>query len=118
MDETVRSRFRGCLLGAMVGDVIGAVVEGESPAHIRATYPDTGAILEAGSVRELPGARWIVGRYTDDIQMTISVAEWLVGDDPGGDPSDGRALLERFAAAYQPWRRYGPAVHAALRRFA
>jgi len=101
----------------MVGDVIGAVVEGESRAHIRATYPDIGAILAAGSVREFLGPPWIVGRYTDDTQMTICVAEWLVSDDPGGDPSDGRALLERFAEAYEPWRRYGPGAHAILRRF-
>ena len=117
MDATVRNRFRGCLLGAMVGDVIGAVVEGESPAYIRATYPDTGAILAAGSVGAASRAPWIVGRYTDDTQMTICVAEWLASDDPSGDPSDGRALLERFVAAYQPWRRYGPGAHAVLRRF-
>jgi poly(ADP-ribose) glycohydrolase ARH3 len=101
----------------MIGDVIGAVVEGKPPAHIRATYPDVGAILAAETARELLGRPWIVGRYTDDTQMTISVAEWLVCDVTGGDPSDGRALLERFAAAYEPWRRYGPAVHAVMRRF-
>lgn len=117
MDAALRDRFRGCLLGAMVGDVIGAVVEAESPGYIRATYPDTGAILAAGSVPQPFGERWIVGRYTDDTQMTICVAEWLASGDPRGKPDDGRALLERFAAAYQPWRRYGPGAHTILRRF-
>lgn len=105
----------------MVGDMVGAVVEGESPAYIRATYPDTEAILAAGSVPQPFGEPWVVGRYTDDTQMTICVAEWLVHDDPGDapgdDPRNGRALLERFAAAYEPWRRYGPGVHTILRLF-
>src|SRR5947209_12348814 len=34
MSATLRDRFRGCLLGAMIGDVAGAVVEAELPAYV------------------------------------------------------------------------------------
>jgi poly(ADP-ribose) glycohydrolase ARH3 len=46
--------------------------------------------------------------------MTRCVAEWLLaGEDPAGE-----RLLARFAAAYEPWRRYGPGTEAILRLYA
>lgn len=33
--ELLKKKFRGCLLGALIGDVIGAVVEGESTGYVR-----------------------------------------------------------------------------------
>jgi poly(ADP-ribose) glycohydrolase ARH3 len=105
----------------MVGDVAGAVVEGESPSWIREAYPTVDAMLAAGDVPEPFGVRWTAGRYTDDTQMSICVAEWLLHDRPvdgaENDPEAGRRLLERFAAAFEPWRRYGPATLAVLERF-
>src|SRR3954451_25214858 len=99
----LRDKFRGCLLGAAVGDVIGAVVEAESAGYIAATYRSVDDILAAGSVPEFAGPDWTVGRFTDDTQVMLCVAEWLLaGEAPSPQP-----LLARLAAAYEPWRRYG-----------
>jgi poly(ADP-ribose) glycohydrolase ARH3 len=110
---SLQDKFRGCLLGAAVGDMIGAVVEAESPGYIAATYPSVDAILAVASVPELTGDAWRVGRVTDDTQMTASVAEWLIA---GEAPSPER-LLTRFANAYDADRRYGPGTEAVLRMY-
>src|SRR5438552_712631 len=109
----LRDRFRGCLLGAAIGDVAGAVVEGASPGYIAKTYRSIDHMLATSSVPEFTGPDWQVGRFTDDTQMTICVAEWLLaGEAPAAD-----ALLARFAAAYQPWRRYGSGTAQILRAY-
>ena len=54
-------RFRGCILGAAMGDLIGAAVEAESPRYIAATYPSIEAILAAGTIAEFSGPPWRVG---------------------------------------------------------
>jgi len=98
-----RERFSGCILGGYLGDVIGAPVESESAAYIGKTYRDLDHILERPWVEEILGQRWLVGRYTDDTTMTLSVLEWLLHD----SPEDGKSLLARFAESYRPGRRYG-----------
>lgn len=109
----LQDRFRGCLLGATIGDVVGAVVEAESPQYIARTYRSIDDILLAETVPEFTGPPWRVGRYTDDTQMMICVAEWLL-EGPPHSPED---LLNRFAAAYEPNRRYGPGTEAILRAY-
>ncbi|MEM7010047.1 MAG: ADP-ribosylglycohydrolase family protein [Verrucomicrobiota bacterium] len=108
---TIKDKFRGCLLGGLMGDVIGAAVEGESAAYIRKQFPTMESILKAGTIEEAFGAPWVVGRYTDDTQMTLGVAEWLCEDE---EPS-GLALLNRFQEQFDPTRRYGPGVEQILR---
>ena len=97
------NKFCGSLLGGMVGDMIGAVVEAESPGYIRKTFQNLDQILALKSVPELFTGEWEVGRFTDDTQMTLCVAEWLIHDDALG----GKNLLEQFCRAYEPWRHYG-----------
>src|SRR6478609_1005077 len=97
----LRDKFRGCLLGALVGDVAGAVVEAESPGYIRSTFRSVDEILAKSTVEEFTGPDWRVGRFTDDTQMMLCVAEWLLaGEAPSPQP-----LLARLAAAYEAWRR-------------
>jgi poly(ADP-ribose) glycohydrolase ARH3 len=109
----LRDKFRGCLLGAAIGDMAGAVVEAESPQYIASTYRSVDDMLRAESIPEFTGPDWRVGRFTDDTQMTICVAEWLLaGEAPAGEP-----LLARFAEAYEPSRRYGSGTEAILRVF-
>src|SRR5438128_1602225 len=110
---TLRDKFRGCLLGSAIGDIVGAVVEAESPAYIARTYRSIDEILAAGSVPEFQGPAWKVGRFTDDTQMMICVAEWLLA----GEEHSPEDLLARFVDAYEPWRRYGPGTEAILRLF-
>lgn len=110
---TLRDKFHGCLMGAAVGDMAGAAVEAESPAYIASAFRSVDEILSTASVPEFAGPDWQVGRFTDDTQMTVCVAEWLLA---GEDPS-GEHLLARFAGAYEPWRRYGSGTEAILRLF-
>jgi poly(ADP-ribose) glycohydrolase ARH3 len=111
---TLRDKFRGCLLGTAVGDVAGAVVEAESAEHIVGAYRSIDEILSTKSVPEFSGPDWRVGRFTDDTQMTICVAEWLLA----GEFDSPERLLGRFAAAYEPSRRYGSGTEMILRLFA
>jgi poly(ADP-ribose) glycohydrolase ARH3 len=111
--SSLRDRFRATLLAAALGDVAGAPVEAESPAYISRTYPSVDHILAQHAIPEFTGPPWQVGRYTDDTQMTLCVAEWLLED----DPHSPEKLLARLAAAHQPWRRYGPSTESILRLY-
>jgi len=64
-------------------------------------------------VPELLVGEWEVGRFTDDTQMTLCVAEWLTTNEA---PS-GKTLLEHFCHAYEPWRHYGPGTRLILESF-
>lgn len=89
--EELRARFRGCFLGAALGDAMGAPYEG-----VRYVPPE-----------ELVGPERDPGRlrYTDDTHMTIGVAESLI--ERGG--FDGAHMASRLAEnfAAEPWRGYG-----------
>lgn len=90
--EQLRQKFLGSLLGAALGDAIGASREGHrmAPRH------------ETGLVSRISGPL----RYTDDTHMTIGVAESLV--ECRG--FDGEHMAGRFVDNYvkEPWRGYGP----------
>jgi poly(ADP-ribose) glycohydrolase ARH3 len=109
----LQDRFIGCMLGSMIGDVIGAAVEGESPGYIQKTFQSLDDILALTYVDELFGRKWLVGRYTDDTQMLLSVAEWLLHD----SALDGKSLLARFSNAYDFSRRYGSGTAMILEAF-
>jgi poly(ADP-ribose) glycohydrolase ARH3 len=111
---TLRDKFRGCLVGAAIGDVAGAAVEAESMEYIAANFESVDQILALDSVPEFSGPVWKVGRFTDDTQMMLCVAEWLLED----DSHSPERLFSKFAEAYQPWRRYGSGTEAILRLFA
>lgn len=84
--------FRGSLLGAALGDALGARREGY-PMSARVETPAAHAERDA-----------LV--YTDDTHMTIGVAESLI--ECRG--VDGARMADRFARDYErePWRGYGP----------
>lgn len=93
-----RDAAAGALLGAMLGDAMGAAFEG-APAG------------DAWSVGEQRLQRVMAERhlaYTDDTQMTLALAYHLVHDTPEVDPE---ALRDRFVERYEPWRGYGPGAH-------
>lgn len=97
----------------MIGDVIGAAVEAESAGYIRKTFRNLDEVLALKSVPELLTGEWEVGRFTDDTQMALCVAEWLADE----TEPDGKCLLERFYKAYEPWRHYGPGARLILESF-
>src|SRR4051812_8484757 len=114
MPPSIENKCSGCLFGAMIGDVIGAAVEAESPEYIRKMFATLDDILALKSVPELISGDWEVGRFTDDTQMLLCVAEWLAEEPKPG----AKNLLHRFAKAYESWRHYGPGTRLILESFA
>ncbi|MDQ7825928.1 MAG: ADP-ribosylglycohydrolase family protein [Candidatus Eremiobacteraeota bacterium] len=113
MNERLCDRFTGSLLGGMIGDIIGAVVEGESPRYIRKTFSSIDDMLAIEHVEEILGRKWLVGQFTDDTIMSLDVAEWLL-EDP---QLDGKSLLTRFNQSFRPARRYGSGTALILESF-
>jgi poly(ADP-ribose) glycohydrolase ARH3 len=97
---THRAKFRGALVGAAVGDALGAPFEG------MATVPP--ATLSA-----LGHARGPL-RFTDDTHMTLGLAQSLV-ERRGFDGAHMAAAFARNFAA-EPWRGYGAGPPEVFRR--
>lgn len=83
-------RALGCLLGQVVGDSLGSLVEFRSAEDIAREYPD--AVCDLAD-----GGTWntIAGQPTDDSELALDLARTLVG------LSDWSA--EAVAAAYAGW---------------
>lgn len=89
------SRAQGCLLGQLVGDALGSMVEFQDPATIRLNYPQ--------GVREMAdGGAWntIAGQPTDDSEMALALARLLV--------NTGEYSQELARAAYADWLATDP----------
>ena len=101
--DDLKRRYRGALLGVVVGDALGAPFEG----HAGPVPPAFLGRIEAG---EAPL------RYTDDTTMTFALAESLL--------FCGRLDLDHLAATFastyqrEPYRGYGAAVAQLLSRVA
>ncbi len=88
----LKSKFLGCLIGAAIGDGLGAWREGRRIAK----KEDIASLAER--VEELA--------YTDDTHMTIGVVESLIQS----RGFDGEHMAQAFIKNYEtePWRGYGP----------
>ena len=88
----LKSKFLGCLVGAAIGDGLGAWREGRRIAE----KEDIASLAER--VEELA--------YTDDTHMTIGVVESLIQS----RGFDGEHMAQTFIKNYEtePWRGYGP----------
>ncbi len=88
----LKSKFLGCLIGAAIGDGLGAWREGRRIAE----KEDIASLAE--KVEELA--------YTDDTHMTIGVVESLIQS----RGFDGEHMAQTFIKNYEaePWRGYGP----------
>lgn len=102
----LRPRFRGALLGVVVGDALGAPFEGTPPAT--AGRQD----LLAEALAAGPGPPRAVVRYTDDTVMTAALARCLV-EHGSVDPA---AVAAAFDDAYraEPERGWGRTLPAVL----
>ncbi|XP_045584021.2 ADP-ribosylhydrolase ARH3 isoform X1 [Procambarus clarkii] len=107
--EVMAGRFRGCMVGALMGDCLGAPFEGESRA--------TRSILTSYFKRlSDPDLKVPYKQYTDDTAMTRCVAQSLI-EKKGYDATD---MAKRFVKEFyaEPRRGYGSNVvdvFAALR---
>jgi len=97
------NRARAALLGAAVGDALGATTEFMKPAQIRDRF---------GVHREIVGGGWLKlspGQVTDDTEMTLCVAR--------GIAESGRWDLKGIADRFAHWLSGEPAdVGATCRR--
>lgn len=83
-------RYRGALLGAALGDALGATVEFMQPAEIRLKYGKHDKIIGGGWLYLRPG------QVTDDTEMSVALAKSLIRGG-GFDPVDAaRALVEWY----------------------
>ena len=87
-----KSKFLGCLVGAAIGDGLGARREGRGMARSE----DVDSLAE--ELEQLI--------YTDDTHMTIGIAESLI-ESKG---FNGEHMAQTFIKNYksEPWRGYGP----------
>ncbi len=93
--------FRGSLLGTAIGDALGRPLKGWSTARMA---------REHGRVREMLGHPR--GRYTEDTETMIVVAEWLLEE----QALDGESLARRLRDRYDPDRDYGRTTTDVMRR--
>ena len=94
-NEAELDRAAACLLGQVIGDNLGALVEFKGPEEIARLYP--------AGVRELrDGGVWdiLAGQPTDDSELALALARTLVGR------KDYDA--EAAATAYGRWYRSHP----------
>ncbi len=93
---SLKSKFIGALIGSAIGDALGAPLEGNSMEEVNF------------------GGDWkmISGRYTDDTEMMIGVAESLI-ENRGFNGAD---MAVKFIQNYHARRGYGPGSKEALRR--
>src|SRR3954462_3079857 len=96
-------RFVGSLLGVLVGDSLGAPIEGFEPHEIARRY---------GSVTDHLPNRYGMGTYTDDTDMTILCAESLLTS----RGFDADAMAQHLARHFDAERRYGRGTIEALER--
>ena len=100
----LRSKFRGSMLGALIGDCLGSPYENEE-----LLTTGTKMILQR-SLDKLEGPMYKapVMQFTDDSAMTYSLAQSLVK----AKDLDMIDLAKRFVKSYymEPNRGYGPAV--------
>jgi len=104
-----RDRFRGCLLGGAVGDALGRPAEGLARQAVTECF---GRLSDFRRWRGWVGGP--VGTVTDDTQLTMLVAESLIGRSRV-DPED---LSGRLVAWLPVGRGVGTATRAAVERLA
>jgi ADP-ribosyl-[dinitrogen reductase] hydrolase len=79
LDARGRQRALGCLVGAAVGDALGAPFEFQPSGRFSERFPTA----ELGGRGEMIGGGsfgWAPGEFTDDTQMALSLAASLVGN--------------------------------------
>ena len=117
-NAVMRDRFRGALLGTMVGDALGAPVEDWPCDRLNEALDDFAGLSNAERQQHVPVFGLLSGgkvppgfvHYTDDTQMTIGVAESLVAYPEFSGPH----LASRFAANFEGHRGYGPGGYAVI----
>ena len=91
VDEARFDRAVGCMLGQVIGDSLGSLVEFQSAAAIARAYPNGVRHLRAGGTWNT-----LAGQPTDDSELALALARALVGR----DAYDANAVAEAYARWY------------------
>ena len=94
-ENQMLNRAQGCLLGQIIGDSLGSLVEFKSPADIAALYPR--------GVRQMAdGGVWntIAGQPTDDSELALALARSMA--------ASGHYDAEAVVTAYGRWYESKP----------
>ncbi|GAB5403317.1 MAG: ADP-ribosylglycohydrolase family protein [Aureliella sp.] len=90
-----QEQFEGCLLGQALADAAGSRFEGIEREALRRQYQSPSEALNAACRGRM--------KYTDDTQMALALANYLVEY----DEITPNVLMQRFVDFYEPWRGYG-----------
>jgi len=90
-------RFRGCLLGAAVGDALGMPTEGYTASEIRSLFGSVCDMMPAPSGHFHTGL--MAGQFTDDTEETLLLAESLI-EAHGFSPQRFADKLTAWGAAW------------------
>ena len=91
----VLSRAQGCLLGQLIGDSLGSLVEFQSPGEILFNYPEGVRNMEDGGTWNT-----IAGQPTDDSELALLLARNLA--------SGGKFDRNEIRKSYVFWLNSGP----------
>lgn len=93
MGTVSKDRYKGCLIGAAIGDALGAPLEMMSKEEIFRTYGRIDKFVRATASHQ---NRYLIpGQYTDDTQLTLALAKSII-DRKGFSP-------ENFAGKLIAW---------------
>ena len=95
VDAELLSRAQGCLLGQVVGDSLGSLVEFKSASVVEACYP-------GGPTRLEDGGTWntLAGQGTDDSEMAFCLSRAIL--------REGLFVPAAVLDAYRHWFSSGP----------
>jgi poly(ADP-ribose) glycohydrolase ARH3 len=121
VQDRLRDKFRGALLGTFVGDAVGVPVEGFSHEQLSEVLDAVSRLPEGSEERaETQALLGLISSpdyfpddsapYSDDTQMMHGVAESLAVN----GAFDGADMAARFVGNFQPWRGYGKGAFALL----
>lgn len=94
--QNIRKRqFRACLLGGAIGDALGAEIEFWPLQRIRSRFPY--------GLQNIPRYAGVQGAITDDTQMTLFLAEGLIGATRMHSRPDSASYIAEVHRAFLRW---------------
>jgi ADP-ribosyl-[dinitrogen reductase] hydrolase len=105
-DARILDRAVGCMVGAAVGDALGAPFEFLPGGGYRARFPAPLPDVHGGDTEMVGGGAfdWAPGEFTDDTQMALAIAESLL--------AHGRYDLDDIWQRWRVWARSSKDVGA------
>lgn len=109
--NVIRSKFRGCLAGALLGDALGQIFEGQ---YWNEPVPKErfGELSKEKLVKLKESSEFLP--YTDDTAMTKAICRSLLSQQSFNVNDMAKAFVEEYFR--EPWRGYGAGVVTVFQR--